>query len=133
GQFIKPQRDHAQLVLSLLPTNPRLLETATDPSELRFRLLVRSPHGFHEDALVRSLVAICGLHVDVALDGDNSTVEMRIEGETHAEDIALAAKALVPQLLPLLKRPPRWHDGITGLMQLIVLAHLNEAVRRRLL
>lgn len=134
SRFIRPQREHAQLVLSLCPVRPQMLTSAQEPSEVRFKLVVHANQGFHEEILVRTLVAICGLHVDMALgSGDNAVVEMSIEGDMHAQDMALAAKTLVPQLLPLLKRPPQWHDGVQGLMQLIVLAHLNEAVRSRLL
>lgn len=134
SRFIRPQREHAQLVLSLCPVHPGMLSSGREPSEIRYKLVVRAHQGFHEETLVRTLVAICGLHLDMVLgSGDDAVVEMSIEGDMHAEDMELAAKTLVPQLLPLLKRPPQWHDGVQGLMQLIVLAHLNEAVRRRLL
>ncbi len=132
-RFIQPQRDQADLVLALHPVNPSLLETTADPADLRLKLVVRSREAFQEESLLRSLVGTCGLQVDMTLGEGGSLVEMTIEGESQAEDIALVARKLVPQLQPLMRAQPSWEDGVKGLMQLVVLSHLNQAMSHRLL
>lgn len=131
-RFVHPQAVHADLVLSLQPIHPRILKDPSDDKPLRFKLVVSSRHGLHEQSLERTLVGICGLHVDTVLVGDESTVKMTIEGETVAEDVAMAAQQLIPRAAVLLDQPPCWEDGIAGLMQLMVLSHLTQALQKRL-
>jgi uridine kinase len=131
-RFVHPQAAHADLVLSLQPIHPRILKDPGDDKPLRFKLVVSSRHGLHEQSLERTLVGICGLHVDTVLVGDESTVKMTIEGETIADDVAMAAQQLIPHAAVLLDQSPCWEDGIAGLMQLIVLSHLTQALQKRL-
>jgi Phosphoribulokinase / Uridine kinase family len=129
SQFIRPQARHADLVLSLRPMN---LDAAQMGLPLRFKLMVRAQHGLQEEALVRTLVGLCGLHVDVDLDGDDSTMSLTIEGDSTAEDMVAASHQLFPGLHELLDAEPEWCDGILGVMQLVVMAHVHQALRRRL-
>lgn len=131
--FIRPQAAYADLVISLHPIHPRIIKDAGKRHPLRYKLFIRAKHGLHEESLVRTLVGICGLHVDMTLNGDNSQVELIIEGETSAEDMALAAKELLPELREILDAQPQWQDGMLGIMQLIVLSHINQALNRRIL
>jgi hypothetical protein len=94
---------------------------------------VRARHSGHEEALLRVLIGVCGLHVDMQIDDDGNHVDITIEGETSAQDIAMAAHYLMPHIEDLLDIAPKWDDGIKGLMQLVVLTHLNQALRKRLL
>ena len=132
-RFIRPQSSHADLVLSLQPINPRALEESEKSRPLRLKLFVHSRHGADEESLVRVLVGVCGLHVDMALCSDNSVVELTIEGESSPEDIELAARELFPELSELLDINPRWEEGVKGLMQLVILSQINQALRRRLI
>ena len=133
-KFVRPQSTQADLVLSLQPIHPQSLQTNLQQRPNvdipRCKLHVRSRHQFNERALVRVLIGLCGLHVDMQRDSDG--VSLSIEGETSADDIALAARDLLPNLREMLDRRPIWEDGIKGLMQLIVLAHINQALHRRL-
>jgi hypothetical protein len=122
---------HADLVLSLQPIHPRILEDANGKHPLRFKLVVRSRNGINEHSLTRVLIGICGLHVDIEVNSDSSMVELTIEGETSPEDIALAAKMTCPRILEFLDIQPEWQDGILGLMQLITLSHINQALTKR--
>ena len=83
-RFIVPQASHADLVLSLQPIHPRILEDLNGKHPLRFKLVARSLHGISELSLTRVLVGICGLHVDMVVSSDASEVELTIEGETSA-------------------------------------------------
>ena len=130
-RFIRPQASHADLVLSLQPIHPRMLEDMNGKYPLRLKLVARSRHGLNEMSLTRVLVGICGLHVDMVVSGDASEVELSIEGETSAQDIELAAQMICPRIFEFLDIHPQWQDGVTGLMQLITLSHINQALTKR--
>lgn len=131
ARFIRPQAVHADLILSLQPIHPRMLEDVNSKHPLRFKLIVRSRHGLNEMSLTRVLIGICGLHVDMLTNTDSSEVELTIEGETSAQDIALAAQMICPRIFEFLDTHPQWQDGVLGLMQLITLSHINQALTRR--
>ena len=132
-KFIRPQAANADLVLFLSPIHPRLLEEATGDSLMRFKLMVRCRSGMNELSLTRVLVGVCGLHVDMTVSNNASEVELTIEGETTAEDVALAAQILCPRAMEFLDINPKWMNGILGLMQLITLSHINQALTKRIL
>ena len=98
-------------------------------SELRLRVLLR--HGLFHEQLVRTLVGICGLHVDAELLEDGTTAALGIEGQVGAEDVALAADVMLPHLDELIDRAPAWCDDTRGIMQLIALVQVDHALRRR--
>ncbi|WP_374591760.1 uridine kinase [Aquabacterium sp.] len=132
-RFIRPQAQHADLVMSLQPIHPRLLEL-DDAKQMRFKLQARSRQGLHEGSLARVLTGVCGLHVDMSLvDDSEHETELVIEGETTAEDVAMAAQMLFPEMLVFLDTKPKWKDGVLGLMQLIALSHIQQALKKRFL
>jgi uridine kinase len=130
-RFIRPQASHADLVLSLQPIHPRILEDLQGKHPLRFKVVARSRHGFNEQSLARVLIGICGLHVDMVVSNDASEVELTIEGETTAQDIALAAQMICPRIFEFMDINPQWQDGVMGLMQFITLSHINQALTKR--
>lgn len=130
-RFIRPQAAYADLVLSLQPIHPRILTNIDDERPLRFKLSVRTRHGLNEISLIRVLVGVCGLHVDMSVNNDGAEVIMTIEGDTSAEDIAMAAQMLCPRVLEFLDTQPKWQDGVMGLMQLITLSHISQALTKR--
>ncbi len=132
-RFIRPQAEHADLVLSLQPIHPRMLEDVDGKHPLRFKLLSRSRHGLNELSLTRVLVGVCGLHVDMVVSADGYDVELTIEGETSAEDIQMAAHMICPRIFDFLDVQPEWKDGVMGLMQLITLSHINQALTKRMI
>lgn len=130
ARFIRPQAGHADLVLSLKPIHPRMLAEA-GKGALRFKLVARSRHGLNELSLMRVLVGVCGLHVDMVVSDDGYEVELAIEGETSAQDIEMAARMISPRIFEFLDLRPDWQDGVMGLMQLITLSHINQALTKR--
>lgn len=132
-KFIRPQAEFADLALCLKPIHPRLLARDNAAEKLRFKLTARSRHSFNEQALTRALIGVCGLHVDMIFSNDASVVELTIEGETSAEDVAMAARIVCPRMFEFLDIYPQWQDGVTGLMQLITLSHINQALMKRFL
>lgn len=130
-KFIKPQTVFADLVMSLRPIHPSALGTANEINPPRLKLVIQSRHGFNELTLKRVLIGVCGLHVDMMAKIDASEVELSIEGEASSEDIELAVKLICPQIFEFLDLKPKWQNGVLGLMQLITLSHINQALTRR--
>jgi uridine kinase len=131
ARFIRPQASHADLILSLQVIHPRMLEELNEKHPIRYKLHVRSRHSLNEPLLTRVLIGVCGLHVDMAISKDASEVELVIEGETTAQDIALAAQMICPRIFEFLDIHPKWQGGVIGLMQLITLLHINQSLTKR--
>ena len=130
-RFIRPQSNHADLILSLQPIHARMLEDWNDKHPLRLKLVVNTRNGFNELSIHRVLVGVCGLHVDIGAENDGVDIKMTIEGEVSSLDIAMAAEILCPRVLEFLDIPPEWKDGMLGLMQLITLSHISQALTKR--
>jgi hypothetical protein len=66
-------------------------------------------------------------------DWNKSTqaVELMIEGEVSKEDIELSVNILCPRIIEFLDINPRWMGGTNGLMQLIILIHINKLLEKR--
>ena len=130
-KFIQPQAAFADLVFSLRPVHPSETLDFKNPLIPRLKLVVKSRHGFNEITLKRVLIGVCGLHVDMSTNADISEVELSIEGEVNSLDIQMAAQMISPQIFEFLDLKPQWQNGITGLMQLITLSHIHQALTRR--
>lgn len=130
-RFIRPQADQADLVLSLQPIHALLTNNLVDNQPLRLKLVVRTRLGLNVLALNRVLVGVCGLHVEITINNDDSEVVLSIEGDTSAQDIAMAAQMICPHVLEFLDLQPKWLDGTIGLMQLITLSQINQALSKR--
>ena len=132
-QFIRPQSTFADLTFTLQPIHTQMLESFDDEHPIPLKLIVKTRHGFNELSLNRVLVGVCGLHVDIVVSDDGAEVSITIEGDTSAADIELAAKMLCPQVLEFLDLPPKWQDGMVGLMQMITLSHISQVLTKRFL
>ena len=130
--FVHPQMKHADLVLSLKPLHDGALN-AYDEVPPRLKLKVKSSNVLSERSLVRVLIGVCGLHVDLLSFGNRDGFELLIEGESTAHDVSLAGKILCPTALQFADITPKWQDGTLGLMQLITLLHINQALTRRMI
>lgn len=132
-RFVRPQARHASLVMSLQPIQPRMLELEVGSEPPKVKLLVRSRNGLNELSLRRVLVGVCGLHVDMTMDAEANEITLTIDGDASADDIGMAAASLFPRVVEFLDIAPEWKDGSLGLMQLIALAHINQALDKRLI
>ncbi len=130
-RFIRPQSRYADVIFSLQPIHPDMLDHLDDRRPLRLKLIVTTRHGFNELSLNRVLVGVCGLHVDIDVGHEGDEVRMSIEGETSAADVALAAGILCPAVTEFLDITPGWQDGVIGLMQLVTLTHIDQAMTKR--
>ena len=130
-RYIEPQARHADLVFTLLPIDPAMLDGEGKIGEDRVKLRVRLREGLYYEQLSRVLIGVCGLSVDVEGIDHDATVAFAVDGEVAAEDIALAARMLVPRLDELLDRAPEWRGRMAGIMQLVTLVEIDQALRER--
>ena len=132
-KFIRKQIKDADLVLSLKPVEGNLIERFQKDNEknLHLKLSIKSRQEFNELSLRRILIGVCGLNVDMEVNEETSDIELIIEGETNANQIKQAVKMLCPNIFEFLSLDPKWEDGVLGLMQLIVLSHINQAFTKR--
>jgi hypothetical protein len=84
----------------------------------------------NELSLRRVLVSVCGLKVDI-ISGEGSVLEIEIDGDAHKEDINEAFRILFPELNEFLAVSPQWLSGALGIMQLVIISHMNQAFKKR--
>ncbi len=131
ARYIQPQARHADLVFTLLPVHPDMLRDERGIDETRVKLHVRLREGLYYEQLSRILIGVCGLRVDVEEIDHEATVAFTVDGDVAAADIALAAQMLVPRLDELLDRSPTWSGRMGGIMQLVTLVEIEQALRDR--
>lgn len=129
-KYIHPQMQQADIIFSLMPVNPELLEDKS-MATLKFKLRVILVNGIFYQALAKILIGVCNLHVNTNINEAANQVELDIEGDVEPDDIALAAKMMIPQMNELLDLQPQWQKDMMGVMQLISLVQIDETVKDR--
>ena len=127
-KYITPQKQQADIIFSLIPVNLDLLDNNKKPP---LKLEVVLVNGIFYQALAKLLVGVCNLHLNININKKNSQVELDIEGEVDAEDLALSARIIIPHMEELLGFQPKWKNNMAGVMQLIVLAQISEVLEDR--
>ena len=128
--FIHPQAEAADLVLKLQARHASALADLTSRREIPLRLTILAKPGHDFDPLARILTSLCGMQV-IEAPLEKGYMEVSIEGEATAEDIAAAAGRLAPDMRDLLALSPRWEEGLRGVMQLVILDQFERVRRRR--
>lgn len=122
-RYIQPQAGCADLVLSLVPLDGRdIADPLRAPPVIRMGLAIEAGADADVSALVRTLIAVAG--VDVV----HGSARIVVHGHPTSHDIAAAARALVPEMLEYLALRPFWNEGVTGVMQLVVLDRLAARI-----
>jgi hypothetical protein len=81
------------------------------------------------DTLKRSLIGLCGLNInDIDIRGG---VTFDVQGDVSGGDILLASKILLPHLEELIDLDNGFRNGMLGVMQLIAMVEINEALMQR--
>jgi uridine kinase len=127
-KYITPQKQQAGVMFSLMPVNSDLL---SDNKEPPLKLEVILVNGIFYQALVKLLIGVCNLHINVNISKKSGQVELDIEGEVDAGDLALSAEIIMPHMEELLGFQPKWKNNMMGVMQLIVLAQISEVLKDR--
>ncbi len=129
-KFIEPQAERANVVFTILLSNPLISKNINHDYDFKIKALIRN--GYYYQEIVRVLIGICGLHVNIEQLEEFGEVLLDISGELHSEDTKLAISILLPELDELLDRGATFGSGITGMMQIIALMEINEALRKRI-
>jgi hypothetical protein len=95
------------------------------------KLRARIKNGIYYQELVRVLIGVCGLHVNIDSVDERGEVILEISGDVASEDIGLAIHMLVPHLEELLDFSTKFSDGIKGIMQIITVIEIDEALKGR--
>jgi len=130
-RFVRPQKEHANIVFSLIPDHPDMLKNEDHPK--RYQLTVTSRSGVNEAELARALLSGCGLYIDVISENALHPVTFNISGEVSADDMAFVAEKCCVHVMDFLDIKPVWQNGALGLMQLITLFHLEQILAKRLI
>lgn len=131
ARFIRPQAGAADIAFRLEPRHPSAISDPARPLDTTLlRLVVHLGPGRDFDRGARLLAALCGVQVIETVLADGRT-QLLIEGEPTPEDIAAAARRLAPGMRAFLATAPVWRGGLSGIMQLIVLAEFDRARRER--
>ena len=129
-KYIKPQAERADVVFTILPMNYELLDLEYSiNSNLKVRVCIRN--GIYYDELVKVLIGVCGLQVNVDSIDQRGEVILEISGDVSPEDINLAVHMLVPHMEELFDFSPEFSSGTQGIMQIIALMEMDEALKRR--
>jgi uridine kinase len=129
-KYIKPQAERADVVFSIIPINADLFEQdQVIESNIKLKVCIRN--GIYYQELVRVLVAVCGLQVNLESVDERGEVILEISGEPASEDVGLALNMLVPHLYELLDFSAKFTQGVFGIMQIVTIIEIDEALKRR--
>jgi uridine kinase len=129
-KYIKPQAKRADIIFELLPINIELLEK-NNLIDSNIKLRVTIKNGVYYQELVRVLIGVCALQVNIESIDDRGEVIMEISGDVDTDDVELAINMLAPHIEELLIFGARFSEGHQGVMQIISILEVDEALKRR--
>ncbi len=130
-RFIKPQIEYADVVFRLEPVRPAQLDDGTPVENIHLQLRISLRRSLYHERLIRLLIGDCGVDVEHDLEESNTSIELLVSSDVSADDLSAVAQRLVPQSEELLDVVPVWESGVTGVMQLVVLAQTAQILRER--
>ena len=129
-KYIKPQGERADVIFTILLINNELFEKDhVVNSNIKLRTCIKN--GIYYQELVRVLIGVCGLHVNIDSVDERGEVILEISGDVASEDVGLAIHMLVPHLEELLDFSTKFSNGIKGIMQIITVIEIDEALKGR--
>jgi uridine kinase len=129
-KYIKPQSDRADVIFTLLLINKELFDNEQIVNS-NIKLSVSIRNGIYYQELVRILIGVCGLQVNIESVDERGEVVLEISGDVDSEDVGLAINILAPHVDELLDFSSKFSSGIDGIMQIITVIEIDEALRRR--
>jgi uridine kinase len=123
-KFIQPQRRFADLVVTSSIIDVTNLSDA-GPIEVTFE----SDPKLFDAQLLSELSITCGLEVTTEPIGNNRR-KISVRGSSRTADLASAFTALEPRVSAILGAPKSWGEGPAGIIQMVVMVYLGNALRR---
>jgi len=131
-RYIHPQREFADIVLTLQAENAEALKDVNSIAPLPLRLKITLRMALHLDELARMLNSACCMSAEISMSSNIAETVLTVEGEeVSAEDIQAVAERLVPHLEELLDDKPQWRPGVNGVIQIVVLMLIAERAKSR--
>ena len=128
--YIKPQALRADVTFDLLPINDELLDKNNlIDSNTKLRATIKN--GVYYQELVRVLIGVCALQVNIESVDGRGEVILEISGDVDSDDVELAIKMLAPHIEELLNFSAKFSNGLQGIMQIIAIVEIEEALKRR--
>lgn len=132
-RFIQPQMGHANLVFRLEPRHPSVIADPARPlNSSLLRLVLTLDRGMSFDEPARLLSALCNIFI-VETPLPDGRLEVLIDGELMADDVAAVARRLAPGMTNFLAVEPIWQPNMTGIMQIAILHALDNVRQKRTL
>ena len=130
NKYIKPQASRADVIFKVLPINIELLEK-TNLIDSNIKLRVTIKNGVYYQELVRVLIGVCALQVNIESIDDRGEIILEISGDVDSDDVELAINMLAPHIEELLNFGAEFSSGPQGIMQIITILEVDEALKRR--
>jgi uridine kinase len=128
-KYIEPQKENADINFKILPIKQ---ENNTDlPLEKNLKLKVKIKNGAYYQELLRVLIGVCGLQVNIEEFDEKGDIELDIQGDVQPEDLQLASGMITPHLGEFIVEEGGFNPGMTGVMQLIAMIEIDQALRNR--
>jgi hypothetical protein len=123
-KFIQPQRSLADLVV-----RSSMNSSATHTDSFEIQVEFESEPKVFDPQLVSELGVTCGLEVNLE-EIEDKRRKITIRGVTNALDLSTAFSRLEPRVSTILGNPKQWIDGPAGIVQMVVMVYLGNALRR---
>jgi hypothetical protein len=123
-KYIDPQRSLADLVVK-----SSAIEQNDSSGTSEFELCFESEARFFDSLLVSELSMTCGLEVTT----ENIDINRRkifVRGSASSADLSEAFVKLEPRISGILGKPLTWSVGPAGVVQMVVMVYLGNALRR---
>jgi len=127
-RYIKPQREHADLIVQFRPTMPIRLDDLTTPVSVALTLMFRN--GANLTELLRALQGVHTLDVQYRSDHVSGEQCLDVQGAITADQVRQVASQAIPGLSELAADHARWEEGMSGIFQVVVLRLLNDILQR---
>ena len=118
-----------EMIIAAQPNSELFKQDHVLDSNIKLRVCIRN--GIYYQELVRVLIGVCGLQVNIDSVDERGEVVLEISGDVVSEDIRLAVNMLVPHMDELLDFSAEFTEGIYGIMQIITVMEIDEALKRR--
>ena len=128
-KYIAPQQENADVKFTLLPIKRE--NNSGFPLEKNLKLRVKIKNGAYYQELLRVLIGVCGLQVNIEEFDEKGNIELDIQGDVQSEDIQLASGMIAPHLDEFIVEEGGFKQGMMGIMQLIAMIEIDQALRNR--
>ena len=131
-KFIKPQIEHADLIIKLEPLYPNQMNLVNYNDSLQLKINISSRIGADDQKLINLLVGYCGLSVIHENYNYINEFSYSVDGELTSEDVKKTIELLYPDMIDYIDPDAIYHSGINGITQVILINYINEIMKRKL-